>query len=234
MPIKPTKFNQLTVNAKSAEEAEVLIYGSVGGGFFSDGISAKEVQKELKNLPKTIKEITVRINSPGGDVFEGWSIYNLLKQHPAKVTTKIDGMAASIASVIALAGDSVVMGEGAQLMIHSAWTFAAGNARDFENVIDRLLTIDDQLIKLYVAKTKKPVSEIQGLVHAETWFTADEAIEIGLADEKEDYSFPIAASVLDKATWINKLPKNLVTQDQVVREEVSQLQNKIKQYLARK
>jgi ATP-dependent protease ClpP protease subunit len=214
----------IEIRNKSKDKAEILIYGAIGASFWEDSITAKQFSDELKKMDASIKEVDLRINSPGGDVFEGYAIANRIKQHSAKFTIYIDGLAASIASIIAIAGDEVVIGEGAQMMIHSAWTVAMGNARDLEKVIDRLGEIDEQLISLYVKKTGKSRAEIRDMVEKETWLNADEAVEMGFADRKFEESQPIAASVLDKATWINRVPKNLKTRDQ-------QVKNKIEEFL---
>lgn len=233
MPLNTAK-NTLGLSIKAkANKAEILIYGAIGASWFEDSITAKQFSDELKALGENIKEIEVRINSPGGDVFEGWAIHARLKQHPAKVTVYVDGIAASIASIIALAGDKVIMAEGSQMMIHSAWTMAAGNARDFDKVVDRLLTIDDQLISAYVKKTKKSRSEIKDLVEAETWFTAEQAVEAGLADEIFSEAMPIAASSLTKATWLKATPSNVKTVEAKAREDIKNLKLKIEDFLTR-
>ena len=135
--IKITESKKFEIKAKSQTVAEIVVYGVIGQDFWGDGISAKSFSDQLNNLPKTVNQIDVRLNSGGGDVFDGVSIYNRLKQHKAKVTVYIDGLAASIASVIALAGDEVVMGEGALMMIHKPWTWAMGDSAALEEVIDR-------------------------------------------------------------------------------------------------
>ena len=226
----------MSMKAKADKsQAEIIIYGVIGNSFWEDGISDVNFQKELKALGD-VKKITVRLNSVGGDVFQGWAIYNLLKQHKAEITVHIDGIAASIASIIALAGDKIVMGEGSQMMIHSAWTYTAGNARDLESVIDRLLSIDEQLIKTYAAKTKKDREYMRGLVQAETWFTAEQAVEEGLADEVAGESLAIAACFLDKfsAMGVRKVPRNIKTENDLAKEKVSNLKNSIEKFLARK
>lgn len=231
--VKPISDKSLfSIKAKTSDTAEMLVYGIVGGdGFFEEGITSKAVHTQLKALGKNIKNLDLRINSVGGDVFEGFAIFNLLKQSGLNITTYVDGLAASIASIIALAGKKVIMGEGAQMMIHSAWTFSYGNARDFENVVDRLLTIDDQLINTYVKKSKKSKAEVQGLVQAETWFTADQALDFGLADEKSENTLAIAACILDKASWMNKTPKKeIITESNVAKDRVNNIIKKFEEF----
>lgn len=223
------------IRAKSKTKAEILIYGSIGASWFEESISAKQFSEELKKLDSSINEIELRINSPGGDCFDGFAIANRLKQHPAKVTCYIDGLCASIATVIALAADEVIIGDGAQMMIHSCWTVSAGNSRDFEDLISRLESIDEQLITTYVKKTKMSRAEVKELVHAETWFNADEAVAAGLADKTFEGTVAIAASALDKATWIHSKPAAKIKTDRdEVREEIDKLKNKISGFLARK
>jgi ATP-dependent Clp endopeptidase proteolytic subunit ClpP len=221
------------IRNKTAVSAELVIYGSIGHSFFEDGITAKMVSDALKDLDPTVKDIVVRVNSPGGCVFEGVAIYNRLKQHKAKVTVYVDGLAASIASIIALAGDEVIMGEGALYMIHLPWTWAAGNRNDLDNTINRLLDVEEQLISIYAKKSKMDRSEIKSLLEKETWMDATQAMELGFVDKTMDESLPIAASALEK-TWFNKVPKSVKTEDVVAREKVTELRNKVSAFLTRK
>lgn len=164
------------------EKAEVWIYEEIGEDFWSgNGITAKSFQKELAEIKA--KQIDLHINSPGGLVFDGITIYNLLKQHPATVTTYIDGLAASIASVIALAGDRVIMAENALFMIHKASGMVFGNSDDMRDFADKLDKVNSSISTTYISKTKKEEKEINDLMTAETWLTADEALEAGFVDE---------------------------------------------------
>lgn len=225
---------KIQIKNKAETKAEILIYGSIGFSWYEDSISANSFVEALKALPDTINEIDVRINSPGGDVFEGWVIYNRLKQHKAKITTHIDGMAASIASIIMLAGDTIIMGEGAQIMIHNAWTFAGGNSRELDAVSNRLQEIDQQLISAYAKKTKLSRDEISGYMEKETWFNADLAMELGFADSKSEETLAIAASAIQKASWIHKAPMaKIKTEEQEVIAKVNDFKNKVDTYLAR-
>jgi ATP-dependent protease ClpP protease subunit len=223
-----------SIKSKSATRAEITLYGAIGESFWEDSISAKSFSEELKKLDSSVNEITVRINSPGGDVFDGIAIYNRLKQHPAKIIVKIDGLAASIASVIALAGDEVSMGEGALYMVHLPWTMAFGNRNELDNTINRLLDVEEQLISIYAKKCKKSRSEIKGMLEKETWMDAAQAIDNGFVDSSTEETMPIAAAVLDKASWISKMPKNINTSDKAAKEEYRQVKKKIEDYLARK
>ncbi|RTL04467.1 Clp protease ClpP [Candidatus Dependentiae bacterium] len=226
--LKPeVSTSSIVVKNKASDTAEILVYGIIGGdGFWEEGITLKQFSDVLKGLDSKVKNITLRINSVGGEVFTGWAIYNLLKQSGKKITTYVDGVAASIASVIALAGDKVIMGEGAQIMIHSAWTIAAGNSRDFLDIVNRLEDIDNLLINLYAKKTKKTKDEIRALVQAETWFTAETAVDIGLADEKAEDTYAIAAQYVDKAKWFKKSPSNIVTNSDLAKAKIKEILNK--------
>lgn len=220
------------IRNKSATSAEIVLYGTIGSSFWEEGISAKQFSDELKALDPSVNEITLRINSPGGDVFDGIAIYNRLKQHKAKVTTYIDGLAASIASVIALAGDEVIMGEGALYMIHLPWTFAAGNRMDLENTQNRLFDVEEQLVSIYASKTKMNRNEIRTMMEKETWMDATQAKDEGFIDETTSESLPIAASSLTKG-WMVRAPK-VKTQDDFVREKIESLKKDVSGFLARK
>lgn len=165
-----------------ADRAEIWIYEMIGEDFWTGGgVTAKNFQKELAEIKAS--QIDLHINSPGGAVFDGITIYNLLKQHPANVTTYIDGLAASIASVIALAGDKVIMAENALYMIHNPEGFAIGTANDMRSLADVLDKIASTMIGTYTAKSKKSEADIKAMLDAETWMTADEALEAGFIDE---------------------------------------------------
>lgn len=221
------------IRAKSATKAEIVIYDQIGRGWFSEGVTAKSFSEELKKLDGAVNEITVRINSPGGDVFEGIAIYNRLVQHKAKIIVHIDGLAASIASIIALAGDEINIGEGALYMIHLPWTMAMGNRMEMENTTQRLVDIEEQMISMYAKKTKLDRGEIRVMLEKETWMDADQAIEMGFVDAKSEDTIAIAASVMEKE-WIRKAPKNFVSEASVLREKSLELKNKIDARLARK
>lgn len=142
--------------------------------------SFKDALKELKD----VKQITVNINSGGGDVFSGVAIHNMLKSHKAHVTVKIDGLAASIASVIAMAGDKVIIPRNAMLMIHNAWTFAVGNASDLRKQAEDLEKINSVVINSYLDKNPEiDEDKLRSLMDEETWLTAQEAKDLGLVDE---------------------------------------------------
>ncbi len=225
----------LKILNKSETEAEIVIYAAIGQDHWGDGsmISAKTFSEELKKVPDTVKTLNIRVNSPGGDVFDGIAIYNRLKQHKAKKVVYIDGLAASIASIIALAGDEIVMGEGALYMVHLPWTWAMGNRNELDNIINRLTDVEEQMISIYSKKTKMSRSEVRGLLEAETWMDSEEAIDKGFADKTSEDTFAIAASV-KKSPWINKMPEKFISQTDVVQERINALKKNLTARLARK
>lgn len=132
-------------------------------------------------------EVEVNINSNGGDVFAASEIYTLLSQHSGMVTVNIQGLAASAASVIAMAGDVVHISPTAQIMIHKAWTIADGNADDMAHTSEFLEGIDDSIMNAYVAKTGLNKSELSNMMAKETWLTANQAVDYGFADDVMDF-----------------------------------------------
>ncbi len=226
---------RLKINAKGPTKAEIILYGGIGQDWWGDGsmISAKAFSDELKNLDKSVTEIDVRMNSGGGDVFDGLTIYNRLKQHSAKVTVYIDGLAASIASIIALAGDEIIIGEGALYMVHLPWTFAMGNRMELDNTVSRLMDVEEQMISIYSKKSGLDRAEVKALMEAETWLDADQALEKGFVTSKMDESLPIAASVLD-SRWITRKPKTYKSETAAADAAKLALKNKIAAKIARK
>jgi ATP-dependent Clp protease protease subunit len=163
-----------------ARGAEIVIYDEIG----AFGIPAKAFLDELKALGP-VAELTMRINSPGGSVFDGVAIYNALKRHDARVTVWIDGIAASIASMIAMAGDEVVMPENAMLMLHDPSGLVIGTAADMRGMAEALDKMKAGMVAAYRDKSGRDDAEIEALLAAETWLSAQEAVELGLADRVE-------------------------------------------------
>lgn len=161
--------------------AEILLYGEIGLDWFGEGIAAAGLVRELADLDVTT--IDVRINSIGGQVFEGLAIFNALDRHPATVTTYIDGMAASIASIVALAGNEVRIAENAFMMIHNAWGIEIGDSKAMLKRAEILDTLDGGLADTYMAKTGESEKSIRAMMDEETWFNAEEALAVGLVDE---------------------------------------------------
>lgn len=160
------------------EEATVYLYDSIDTYF---GINAELFVKDFNAI--TAPTIHLRINSPGGDVFDGRAIATAIAQHKSNVIAHVDGLAASAASYIAVAADSVEMALGSFLMIHNAWTIAAGNAEELTATALLLQKIDGSLAANYAEKTGQTIAQIEKWMAAETWFTAEEAVEEGFADK---------------------------------------------------
>jgi len=159
---------------------EIWLYDQVGATFFGDGVSAKSFQKDLSALGK-VSTINLHINSPGGDVFEGFAIYNMLAQHPAKIEVDIDGVAASIASIIAMAGDEIRIAKNAQLMIHNPRGFAAGDESEMQRVAALLKNVKGNLVTTYQDRTGNKPDQLAAWMDDETWFGADAAVQHGFA-----------------------------------------------------
>lgn len=188
--------------AKSASAAEVLIYGEIGDW----GITAKQFTDDLKALGD-VSHLNVRINSPGGSVTDSNAIYNAIKRHSARVTVDIDGIALSMGSVIAMAGDFVSMAENGLMMIHNPWGMAVGDAAELRKSADVSDKMKGTMISSYAKKTGMSVEEISDLMDAETWYNADEALETGFIDEISD-RIDLAAS-FDLSKFGN-VPKQLL------------------------
>lgn len=182
MPEK--KFYSIKAQAET-DKAEIFIYEQIGEDWWTgEGVTAKNFCKEVAALK--VNQIDLHINSPGGSVFDGQAIYNALKRHPANVTTYIDGIAASIASVIALAGDTVVMAPNALYMIHNPWGLAQGSADEMRKYADLLDKVRDTIVTVYREKCGLSDEEIIAAMDAETWMSAEEAQAFGFVDQIGD------------------------------------------------
>ena len=208
MSVNKSPFNRkkAEISVKQSEkEAEILIYDEIG--FF--GIQAKDFVESLDALE--VETLHVRINSPGGSVWDGMAIYNALKRYDGLVMTHVDGVALSAASFIALAGDEVVMGEGAFLMIHDPWSIVVGTAEDMRKEAQVLDKHAGAIAAIYAGKTGMELDEVNKLMAEETWMTPDEAIELGFADRKEEAS-KISAGAFDLSIYA-KVPDVLKSGD---------------------
>lgn len=166
------------------------------------GVSASEFTAALNDLDDDTQEIQLHINSPGGSVWEGIAILNSLREHPAKITAVVDGLAASAASFIASGADELVMGGNSQLMIHDAWGLCVGNAGDMRDVADRLDKVSDNIARVYQAKAGGDLAGWRAAMLAESWYSDEEAVAIGLADriagaDTDDDELQPAASAPD-------------------------------------
>ncbi len=167
---------------ESKEGKHILtLSGNVRKKYWSDDdvIDAKSIRNTLDVISS---DIVIKLNSPGGDVFEGIEIYNYLKDHPSNVTVEVTGLAASAATFIVAGADEVIMNVGTSLMIHEASTFAWGNKQDVQKTLNALETIDDSILSIYSEKTGQTIDQLKEWMNEEKWFTADEAVEFGFAN----------------------------------------------------
>lgn len=199
----PAKRGNRTLNYRMAakgDSAEIFIYDIIGEGWFG-GISAQQFAQDLRALGP-VKTIDVRINSDGGDVFEGRAIYTNLAQNPARIVVHVDGLAASIASLIAMAGDEIRMADGAYFMIHNAWGVSVGGSDDMRRTADLLDSVSGSIAETYAVRTKNDRAKIDQWMADETWFTAAQAVDANFADVLDE---PVraAASVRDPGMFRN-------------------------------
>lgn len=173
------KWQPDMVSAKSGEDATINIYSVVGEDYSGEGVTAKLVASILRKNEG--KAVTVNINSPGGSFFEGLAIYNMLREHDGDVNVKIVGLAASAASVIAMAGDTIEIAESGFIMIHNAWSIAVGNKHDMKSVSEVLAKFDESMISIYSRATSKSSKDLVKMCDAETWLMGEDAIENGFA-----------------------------------------------------
>ncbi|MCW2854362.1 MAG: clpP1 [Nocardioides sp.] len=185
--------NWFTAKAAHNRSADVAIYDEVGMW----GVSARDFRDALKELGE-VEQINLSINSPGGSVFDGVAIHNMLARHKAKVVVTVDGLAASIASVIAMAGDEIVMPANAMMMIHNPAGVVVGQSKDMREMAEALDKVRDAIAASYMRRTKMERQAVNALLDAETWLTADEAVEMGFADRTTEPAHMAASFDLSK------------------------------------
>jgi ATP-dependent protease ClpP protease subunit len=224
---RPERADHTSANWKvhaTAESAVVHIYDEIGGF----GVSASELVPELAGLDAP--EVEVRLNSPGGDYFDGVAIANALAEHPARVVVHVDGLAASAASVIAMAGDEVVMHPGSRMMIHDALTLTVGNAGEHARAAELLDGVSQDIAALYASRADwRSADGWREAMKAETWFGAGEAVQNGLATrevsrETSPVVTPVAAAAAPQfaellAQWRSLAPQTPSAAAEVVTPE---------------
>lgn len=215
----PRTWYSIRASASDNSIAEVSVHDEIGYW----GITAKDFIKDLRGLGP-VQQIQLSIHSPGGDVFDGWAIYNFLKQHPAKVHVRIEGLAASMASVIAMAGDTIAIPRNAYLMIHNPWGLAIGDAQDMKDTAALLDKLRDGIVNAYegaIAKRKPGErmtrDQIIAAMDAETWMDGAEAAAAGFADHLlEDVA---AAAIAFDSARIKNMPRMKPTQISATSED---------------
>jgi ATP-dependent Clp protease protease subunit len=182
--------------------AEIDIYDEIGMW----GVTALDFNRDLRAMGQ-VSAINLRINSPGGEVFDGIAIYNILRRHKARVTVTVDGIAASIASLIAMAADDLVMPENSMMMIHDPSGVVIGTSKDMRELSDALDKVKSSMISAYTQKSNLSADEISQIMSDETWLTAQEAVDLGLADRVES---PIKmAACFDLSARFRSVPAGL-------------------------
>lgn len=181
------KFWEIRAQGDDPSVGEMYLYGEISDiSWYGDEVTPAQVVEEIKALGE-IKALNVYINSPGGDVFAGLAIYNILRRlEGVQVVAHVDGLAASAASVIAMAAGKIIMPRNAMMMIHRAWAFTGGNAGELRKMADTLERIDGQLAQIYAERSGQSQEKMAALMAAETWMDAVQAAELGLCDEIEE------------------------------------------------
>lgn len=192
------------MQASADNQAEIYIYDEIGYW----GVTARQFVNDLKALGD-ISHINLHINSPGGDVFDGIAIFNALKHHGAAITVHIDGLAASMASVIAMVGNPVIMPENTMMMIHKPWGFAGGDANDMRDYAELLDKVESVLIPAYAEKTGKSPDEIATMLEDETWMDGKECVAMGFADQVTPSLQAMACIQSKRIEDFEKMPKSI-------------------------
>jgi ATP-dependent protease ClpP protease subunit len=227
----PEKLAKAWASAQGATKArnaaasnELLIYDMIGYDWWTGGgVTPGQVNAFIDGLPKDTTEIVVRINSPGGNVFDGIAIYNALVNSGKRIVVKIDALAASIASVVAMAGDEIEMAGNAQMFVHKAWSIAMGNADDFLKEAAALESIDGSLVATYTARTGQSAEAIGQMMGDETWLNAEAAKEKGFADSITTLKNPPAAPEVDPPAPDAKARMNILRQKAQLRSRQAAL-----------
>lgn len=182
--LTPSALDRWNPGVKAADGREadntISILDVIGQDWFGEGVTAKRISAALRAIGKN--DVVVNVNSPGGDYFEGLAIYNMLREHPAKVTVRVLGIAASAASVIAMAGDEIQIARAGFLMIHNTWVIAMGDRHQLRDVADWLEPFDQSAIDIYSARTGISAAELGKMLDRETWIGGSDAVDKGFAD----------------------------------------------------
>lgn len=222
LALRKEKADKVGFTAKAdAGELVLQVYDVIGEDFFGEGITAANFSKAIEDAGE-ISKVTLRINSPGGDVFEATTIYNMLRGLGKPINALVDGVAASAASVIAMAGDTITMGQGAVMMIHNAMALAFGNAAEMREMADVLDTVSGSIADIYVARTKQDKNVVQKLMDAETWMDAADAVAKRFADGKAKAELKpkaAAASAFNLSVY-NNVPESLTAAPAAAKEGI--------------
>lgn len=200
VPDRRFEVRPLAAAAESTDEVEVLLYDAIVDSELEaewlGGVAPEPFKRALQGI--TASTIHLRINSPGGSVFAARAMETALREHQARIVVHIDSLAASAASFLAMAGDDIVISKGAMVMIHKAWTWAWGNATELQKTAALLEKIDGTLVETYTDRTGQSARQVADWMAAETWFTAQEAVDNGFADRLSEPAAPDAGA---QAAW---------------------------------
>jgi len=205
-------------NVAESNTTEVMIYDEIG----LYGVDAKSFIEEIKMIPNDTS-VLLRINSPGGSVVDGLAIYDAVNRMPQKVTSRIEGIAASMASVVALAADEVIMSENSLYMIHNVWGGEVGESGDLRKAADLMDKMSNRLVSIYMSKTGKSEDQIRSWMNEETWFDSSEAVEAGFINFIEEPILMAANFDIDKYNYknnnlVNNLFNNQKQENQMEKE----------------
>lgn len=204
-----------SIRAEGSDERSIGVYDVIGYDWWTgEGVTVKRIAAALRNMGPG--PVTVNINSPGGDMFEGLAIYNALREHDGQVTVKVLGLAASAASVIAMAGDEVQVARAGFLMIHNCWVVAMGNRHDLREYADTMEPFDAAMADIYSARSGETIEAIEKLMDAETWINGTAAVKQGFADsllpsdevKQSDQKSASAVRRLEAALRASGMPKS--------------------------
>lgn len=218
--IQPRALERWNMDLRAATDADedrsISVFDVIGFDWWTgEGVTSKRIAAALRHMGPG--PVTVNINSPGGDAFEGMAIYNMLREHDGEVTVKVLGLAASAASIIAMAGDTVQIARAGFLMIHNTWVVAAGNRNDLREIAEWLEPFDAAMADIYTARSGLEAKDVSALMDAESWINGSSAVERGFADEllpsdqvKQGGGKASAAAVrrLEAALRASGMPKN--------------------------
>ena len=214
-------------------ERTLFLNGTIAeDSWFDDDVTPQMFKEELMDGNGNI---TVWINSPGGDCVAAAQIYNMLREYESKVTVKIDGIAASAASVIAMAGDTVLMSPVSMMMIHNPMTIAFGDSGEMQRAIDMLSSVKDSIVNAYELKTGLSRTKLAHLMDAETWMDAGKAVELGFADEiikrnsgVDDMEMPQISMLYSKTAVVNSLMDKIAEKCKIQQKNETENSNKVK------
>ena len=202
--------------AKAERTGELMLYGEISSvSWWGDEVTPKQFREDLDALGE-LDRLDIYVNSPGGDVFAGFSIYNIIKRCAAEVVAHVDGLAASAASIVCMAADKIIMPKNATMMIHNASSFAYGNKEKMRKLAEELERIDGQIADIYAEKTGMDSQKAAEMMTAETWMSGEEAFSLGFCDEVDDLQAAACADMAKYAAMYRNTPKRLKEEPQAL------------------